>query len=149
MSLNAEEWGLSTSAWDSLLADVTEISIQMDAQWDYYDRTGLDNFTILPYESEVAEDQVVNFEHKFLNVNYPNPFSECTTISWNLGHSANVGLKIYNLNGRALDALVEEFQGPGYHEAVFHSGNLPDGIYLYQIQVNDAFETSYMILRKK
>jgi len=35
---------LSESGWDSLPAYVTEISIQMETQWNYYDRPVIDNF---------------------------------------------------------------------------------------------------------
>ena len=42
--LTAADWGVTSTRWDSILADVTEIIIYMDAQMNYYDRIGLDNF---------------------------------------------------------------------------------------------------------
>ena len=42
--LTAGDWGVTTTRWDSILADVTEIIIYMDTQMNYWDRTGLDNF---------------------------------------------------------------------------------------------------------
>jgi hypothetical protein len=44
ISLTAGDWGVTTTRWDSILTDVTEIIIYMDTQMNYYDRTGLDNF---------------------------------------------------------------------------------------------------------
>ena len=42
--MTAGDWGVTSTRWDSLLTDVTEIIIYMDTQMNYYDRTGLDNF---------------------------------------------------------------------------------------------------------
>lgn len=48
LPLTGSAWGLEDAAWQSLLAMVTEIRIYMDAQWNYGDRCGLDNFQISP-----------------------------------------------------------------------------------------------------
>ncbi len=52
--LTAAIWGIGETEWQALLADVTEIRITMDSQWDYSDRTGLDNFCIAPLPTAVA-----------------------------------------------------------------------------------------------
>jgi len=43
--LTASEWGVTPAQWDSILFNVTEVQILMDPQGDFYDRSGLDNFT--------------------------------------------------------------------------------------------------------
>ncbi len=52
--LTAATWGIGESEWQALLADVTEIRITMDSQWDYYDRTGIDNVCIAPVPTAAA-----------------------------------------------------------------------------------------------
>lgn len=44
--LTPDAWGVTSTRWDSILTNVTEIRILMDAQWNYNDRIGLDNFCL-------------------------------------------------------------------------------------------------------
>lgn len=54
--LTADEWGVTPAQWDSILVSVTEVQILMDPQGDFYDRSGLDNFTIIaPVEERAGE----------------------------------------------------------------------------------------------
>lgn len=145
--LTAEEWGLSSTAWDSILSGVTEIRIQMDAQWNYYDRTGLDNFTIKGPENGIGNDwQEGLTSGNVLRQNYPNPFIHNTRIGWYLSSPASVKLTVYDYLGRKQSLLVNEYQQTGYHEAVFNAEDLPDGVYFYQLSVNNRVESKKMLL---
>ena len=148
--LEAEEWGLGPASWDSLLSEVIQISVQMDGQWEYYDRSGLDNFAIVPYGTGMADENSGAYKPgKVLNRNFPNPFSESTTISWKLDRSCRVRLAVYDMSGLEVSLLIDEYQGPGYHEIIFHPGDLPDGIYLYHIRTHKYFDANPMILMRK
>lgn len=147
--LSANDWGLTESGWDSLLADVTEISIQMDGQWNYYDRTGLDNFSINPYPSDVDpglfDGDLFSYQ---LSQNYPNPFNPTTTISFNVAEKSNVKITILNTIGEEVAVVLNEEKEAGYHQVEFNAANLPSGIYYYQLQVGSFAETKKMILLK-
>ncbi|MCF8403899.1 MAG: T9SS type A sorting domain-containing protein [Bacteroidales bacterium] len=69
-----------------------------------------------------------------LNQNYPNPFSGATTIAYFIPYSENVTLKIYDLSGRHIITLVDEFQQSGNHSARFEDNQLKEGIYYYRMQ---------------
>jgi hypothetical protein len=54
--LTDSAWGVTPEKWDSILTNVTGVCIYMDAQMDYIDRTGLDNFTITSSALKVVGD---------------------------------------------------------------------------------------------
>jgi len=145
--MTAGDWGLTESGWDSLLADVIEISIQMDAQWNYYDRVGLDNFSINPNSTDIEPglfDGIVSSYQ--LNQNYPNPFNPSTKISWQSPIGSWQTLKVYDVLGNEVATLVNEYKPAGSYEIEFDASGLTSGIYFYQLKVGSFVETKKMIL---
>jgi hypothetical protein len=150
--LNSNEWGLTETGWDSLLSEITEISIQVDAQWDYYDRVGLDNFSILPNSSDVNDglpnDKLFSYQ---LYQNYPNPFNPNTVISYQLRLSSNVTIKVYDILGNEIATLVNEYKPAGKYEVEFNSssiGYLVSGTYFYQLRAGEYTAVKKMLLIK-
>jgi hypothetical protein len=81
--------------------------------------------------------------------NYPNPFNPSTTISYSLLKSGFVTFKIYDVNGREVHTLVDEFQYQGNHSVIFDADGLSSGVYFYTIQVGNNFvQTKKMIFLK-
>jgi aminopeptidase N len=87
--------------------------------------------------------------------NYPNPFNGGTVISYILPENSFVTIKIYDVLGREVKTLVNEFQQAGIHNAIFNPGTssngnyeLSSGIYLYALKSNNFFETKKMIFLK-
>jgi hypothetical protein len=80
--------------------------------------------------------------------NYPNPFNPSTTIAYSLGKSAVVALKIYDLTGKEVDVLVNEFQAAGTYQMTWIAEALPSGIYFYKLQAGDFSETKKLLLEK-
>lgn len=84
-----------------------------------------------------------------LEQNYPNPFNPSTKIRFNLSQTANVTLKVYNINGQEITTLVNnEKLSPGTKEVEFKPVNLASGIYFYTLRANDFTSTKKMILIK-
>ena len=66
--------------------------------------------------------------------NYPNPFNPTTTVSFVLGRSSLVTLKIYNVLGEEVARLLDrEAMDEGDQEVEFNAGNLPSGVYFYRM----------------
>jgi hypothetical protein len=80
--------------------------------------------------------------------NYPNPFTKSTKISWQLNKSANVVLKVYDLQGRELKTLVDCNQTTGEDNVIFDASGLPEGVYYYQLKANEVNEIKKMVLIK-
>ena len=83
-----------------------------------------------------------------LEQNYPNPFNAGTTIQYELSHSANVTLKIYDLLGREVATLVDTKQLPGNYAYPWSGQNLASGIYFYQLIAGDVHIQKKMVLLK-
>jgi zinc protease len=65
--------------------------------------------------------------------NYPNPFRPRTTIAYTLPRAANVALRVYDVRGRVLWTLTDEFQQAGRHSIVWDARDVSSGIYFYRI----------------
>jgi hypothetical protein len=90
-----------------------------------------------------------------LNQNYPNPFNPSTTISYQLSRAGLVILKVYDVLGREVTTLVDEQKQTGRYTIEFNADNLPgskaelpSGVYLYQLRVNDYVSSKKMLLIK-
>ena len=68
-----------------------------------------------------------------LEQNYPNPFNPTTTIRYDLKTGGKVTLKVFDLLGRELATLVNQYQNAGYYNAEFNGKNLSSGIYFYKL----------------
>ena len=72
-----------------------------------------------------------------LKQNYPNPFNPTTTISYELPKESFTEIRIYNLAGQLVQTLLNEVKPADQHQIIWDAGNLPSGIYFYQIKVED------------
>ena len=86
-----------------------------------------------------------------LNQNYPNPFNPSTTISWQSPVDSWQTLRIYDLLGRVVATLVDEYKPAGSYEVEFNSHsdegqNLSSGVYFYQLKAGEFQQTRKMIL---
>ena len=61
-----------------------------------------------------------------LNQNYPNPFTENTTIDFELEESIHVNLTIYDINGNLIRSLLDQQCGKGYYSITW-DGKLENG----------------------
>ena len=80
--------------------------------------------------------------------NYPNPFNPSTKISWQTSRGGWQTLKIYDLLGREVATLVDEFKPAGIYEIIFSRGGLPSGIYYYQLKTGNYIATKKMVVLK-
>jgi peptidyl-prolyl cis-trans isomerase B (cyclophilin B) len=83
-----------------------------------------------------------------LDQNYPNPFNPTTTISYHLPVFGFVSLKIFDLLGKEITALVNESKEPGSYSVTFDASNLVSGIYFYTLSAGEFIQTKKLILMK-
>ncbi|NMB82223.1 MAG: T9SS type A sorting domain-containing protein, partial [Ignavibacteria bacterium] len=85
-----------------------------------------------------------------LSQNYPNPFNPSTVINYQIATYSHVQLKVYDLLGREVATLVNEYKQPGKYNCEFRieNGELPSGVYLYNLRAGNFSDTKKLILLK-
>lgn len=83
-----------------------------------------------------------------LKQNYPNPFNPTTNINFSIPKSQNVSLKIYDMMGREVAELVNQFMQAGEYKADFSAANLSSGVYYYALKTDEFTSTKSMMLVK-
>jgi hypothetical protein len=71
-----------------------------------------------------------------------------TKIRYEIPKQGNVKIMIYDLLGREVSKLKDEFQVPGEYEVTWNAGNFASGVYFYRLVHKDFIETKRMVLIK-
>ncbi|MEJ2196280.1 MAG: T9SS type A sorting domain-containing protein, partial [Ignavibacteriaceae bacterium] len=129
--------------------DTYKISLTYDAEGYLYAGTWGDGVfrSIAPITSVKDEQDYLPTSFTLLQ-NYPNPFNSLTTISFNLPHTAEISLIIYDALGREVDIPVSGKYSSGYHRILWNAKYLSSGVYFYRLQAGDYWEIKRMILLK-
>jgi Secretion system C-terminal sorting domain/Calcineurin-like phosphoesterase len=109
------------------------------------------SYTIDTSGSVVSVNQISSIPEKFsINQNYPNPFNPETRIKYSIENGTNVQLKVYDLLGREISTLVNEYQQSGAYNVLFNADRLrlSSGIYYYRITTDNLAKTMKMIYLK-
>lgn len=80
--------------------------------------------------------------------NYPNPFNPETNIKYDLPEDAFVILQVFDLLGREIKTLVNEYKKGGSYTASFNGSELASGIYFYKIKAGNFSQVNKMVMIK-
>ncbi len=84
-----------------------------------------------------------------LNQNYPNPFNPTTTIEYQVARAGNIAIKVFDVQGRLIDTLVDKDHIAGAHSLQWDASKLASGTYFYRIEsAGKAVQTRKAILIK-
>ncbi len=114
--------------------------------------------------SNIEERKNIPYEYS-LSQNYPNPFNPETTIEYTIPvetrHSATGGsslqhvtLKVYDVLGKEVATLVDEYKQPGNYKVTFNAGHakrsrsIPSSVYFYQLTAGSCVQTKKLLLLK-
>ncbi len=80
--------------------------------------------------------------------NYPNPFAATTEIRYDVATPGLVRLDIYDLLGRRVVRLVDEFKTAGSYTATFDGRDLPPSTYFYRLTSDGRTSARTMLLAR-
>ena len=83
-----------------------------------------------------------------LSQNYPNPFNPSTKIDYDIATDGNVSVVLFDMSGREVAKLVNDFKPAGYYTVSFNASNLSSGMYFYRISASNFSQTKKMVLVK-
>jgi hypothetical protein len=100
--------------------------------------------------SGISKNDLMQAPNTFeLRQNYPNPFNPSTTISFTIPTAEFVTLKVYNVLGKEVAALVADNLAAGSYDYAWQATDLASGIYWYRLSAGDNIPlTGKMILMK-
>ena len=80
--------------------------------------------------------------------NYPNPFNPTTTINYQIPKDGRVTMKVFDILGREVKTLVDEFKPSGQYLVRFDASHLSSGIYFYSLRSGNYSVVKKMMLLK-
>jgi len=101
------------------------------------------------YGSIVSVESEMIVPEKFvLYQSYPNPFNPSTRIKYSIPNSEIVSLKVYDILGREIAVILDEYKSAGTYTIEFNASRFASGVYFYQLQAGSFVETKKMVLMK-
>lgn len=90
-------------------------------------------------------------EDEIISSSFPNPFSNQTTLSYNLKKEMQLTIEVFDVNGRKVATLLKQQMPAGSHNIIWDGSNdsgqkLNSGIYLYRLSSNSVNATQKIIL---
>lgn len=112
---------------------------------------------ILDYDERIKRIQRVEYEEdipvsgNYLAANYPNPFNPATTIEYSIVNDSHVNLSIYDVNGRLVRTLVNEFMERNIYRITWDGKNnqgtpAASGVYFYRLVTNGLSKSKKLVL---
>jgi serine protease len=94
-----------------------------------------------------VSDETTNLPTMYsLKQNYPNPFNPTTTIVYELPKASRVSLKIYDVLGREVSALVDGEQLAGKYSVPVDAARLSSGVYYYRLNAGEFSNVKKLLL---
>ena len=135
-------WDVTLTNPSSPLTCITFLNLQKGWAAGY---NGIIYSSILTGINQISSEVPSSYS---LSQNYPNPFNPSTVIRYRLSVVGNVSLKVYDVQGREIQTLVNERLQPGTYETTFDGSSLSSGVYFYKLVSEGFTETKRMILLK-
>lgn len=95
-----------------------------------------------PLSVSENETTIASFE------NYPNPFSDNTTINYAINKDALVSISIVDLIGNVVAELENGNKASGEYSTTWNAENVSEGMYLLQLKVNNDISTKKIIVNR-
>lgn len=83
-----------------------------------------------------------------LDQNRPNPFNPLTEIAFATERDGFVQVGVYDIRGRIVDVLVDEFVAAGPHSVIWNAADNPSGVYFCRVDAGSAVAIRKMVLLK-
>jgi hypothetical protein len=103
-------------------------------------------FTIKVLTSGAVPGAITGTSALQLFGNFPNPFATSTTLRWVQAGAGDVGVRIYDASGRVVRQYDAGRREAGEQHLELRAGELPSGVYQYEVQVGGAVARGMMMI---
>ncbi|MBN2350348.1 MAG: family 43 glycosylhydrolase [Bacteroidales bacterium] len=99
------------------------------------------------FDEAVGENDLSALAGYSFGQNKPNPFSDYTVFTFSLPETKNIQIVLYDASGRKLKIVEKGIFEKGSHEITFRRGDLPSGIYVVKLEIEDKSIARKIIIR--
>lgn len=97
------------------------------------------------YEETLTLGETIENKHGGLFQNYPNPFTDKTTLTYYLYEPMNVLFQIINMNGQVIAIYDNVKKDLGYQSLLINTSEYAPGIYLCRMITDNEIQTIKLI----
>ena len=94
---------------------------------------GIWRYPLSAITTDVSAEKISLPQQFVLKQNYPNPFNPATTIEFEIPVNSFVKLELFDLNGRKITDLINEFKPSGGYKININLNQLASGVYYYKL----------------
>ncbi|MCD6376774.1 MAG: T9SS type A sorting domain-containing protein [Caldisericaceae bacterium] len=129
-------WNVHINAFPDSSEDAYFYSITVDA--DNAEGKEVKRALLFEDSTTVSIEEAKKLAPKgfLLSQNYPNPFNPTTQINYELPKAGQVEIAVFDLNGRLIQSLTNQFTNSGRHKVEFNGSNLSSGLYFVRLKFN-------------
>ena len=118
------------------------IRFPLETDWDYWNDKiyihtgeGSNIYSAVCFFTYTQQNSSMNDELKIVTYSkiYPNPFSNVTSIEYQIVKSSYIKLQIFNIKGQLIETLVNDYQKQGMHSVTWNADDQNSGLYIYKL----------------
>jgi hypothetical protein len=130
----------ATAGFDTLHA--TGVSGGFTGSWNHAPRFAITVSLLTGIEEQTAPP------HFSLAQNFPNPFNPMTMIEYTVPAPGKHTLTVFDMSGREVKTLVNDFQDPGAYRMAFNGSGLASGVFLCRLTTDSQTAIRKLVLLK-
>jgi PKD repeat protein len=127
----------------SIYCDTLSIKDTLSHTTDSLHRFTPNKFSIRVIDKTTSVSELTSGKATLLN--YPNPFNNSTTITYELKARSEVSLSVFNILGNKLQVLENTTKQAGSYSVEWSPQDFSEGLYILQLKVNDQLITKKVI----
>ena len=79
---------------------------------------------------------------------FPNPVTDFSTINFSLAEEGHVTIKLFDISGRLVDVLIDDFLKAGEYQTTVSGSELNSGVYITSMESNNFSSTKNIVVVK-
>ena len=142
-------WEMVNSSKTIILYSQNRATIDDGTLFEYTGNMKIESAIVADwYGSDILVSSVLVPEEYILDAAYPNPFNPVTNISFSLPENQDITLQVYNLQGQAVETLVNGHMEAGYHTLQWNADDHSSGMYFVKLHAGEYMKTQKLMLIK-
>jgi len=141
-------WQIHNNDHKILIFDMNRTNATQTVQINYDGEINLNKAIVADWFGNGVHPNLTSASQFTLNAAYPNPFNPSTSISYSLTDNNQVRVEIYNINGKLVETLVNEYQTAGLHQIMWNAAGQSSGVYFIKVTAQNLSKMQKVVYIK-